>query len=502
MENDKPFFSWLVNNAPLMSQSSKDTPLNSACKKRLCGNMHPSNAQSVQNVDSKLPWCAEHCEKRQRENVLSKKQISSSSHASNSTLVNSQAMKQAPRSSRDEMRMSEKVQVEKMVLSASAASNSGGTFCGGLAACEPLELSGAALPGPAMPAYARSRTVFHADAGPISMQRIGHRIGLLIGYKYTDDMASIAFLDSGVGGLAYLSAFRERYPHSNLTYVADTAGFPYGRKDAAWIEARVIGLSRAICAHTKCDVLVLSCNTASVIALDAVRAALAEEGSAFPVVGVVPAIKKAVDEKAKRVYVMSTAVTASTGYTKKLIDTFGKDAQFIVRGFPELIDTIERMVLSENFECEDAYRGRAAVLLDAAVEEMRAFNADAVVLGCTHFLHIKSMLEALLAKSAQSTSGLPCAVVDSLEGVVNQIAQQINQQINQQANQKLTLSLNASAQSAQPDVPPRLYVTSARDEEAWGIRAQALGMRFEGTADFLAPFSHVALGATSGAASG
>jgi glutamate racemase len=48
--------------------------------------------------------------------------------------------------------------------------------------------------------------------------------------------------DSGVGGLSVLGAIRALLPTAPLAYAADSAGYPYGTKRAAEIEARVPAL--------------------------------------------------------------------------------------------------------------------------------------------------------------------------------------------------------------------------------------------------------------------
>src|SRR4028119_2027046 len=98
----------------------------------------------------------------------------------------------------------------------------------------------------------------------------------------------ILIFDSGVGGLSVVGAIRALLPNAPLVYAADSAGYPYGTKSAAEIEARVPALLGRLSERFDPELIVIACNTASTIALDAVRAALD-----VAVVGTVPAIKPA-----------------------------------------------------------------------------------------------------------------------------------------------------------------------------------------------------------------
>ncbi|RYE01493.1 MAG: glutamate racemase, partial [Sphingomonadales bacterium] len=102
------------------------------------------------------------------------------------------------------------------------------------------------------------------------------------------DRRPILFFDSGMGGLSVLAPTAALLPHAPIVYVADSAGFPYGTRSEAEIAARVPALLGRLVERHHPRLVVIACNTASTIALSAVRAALD-----LPVVGTVPAIKPA-----------------------------------------------------------------------------------------------------------------------------------------------------------------------------------------------------------------
>ena len=97
------------------------------------------------------------------------------------------------------------------------------------------------------------------------------------------DERPILMFDSGVGGLSVLAPTRALLPQSSYVYVADNGGFPYGIRSEAEIAARVPALLGRLVERHRPRLVVIACNTASTIALAAVRAALD-----LPVVGTVP----------------------------------------------------------------------------------------------------------------------------------------------------------------------------------------------------------------------
>src|SRR3546814_5664174 len=122
------------------------------------------------------------------------------------------------------------------------------------------------------------------------------------------------FFDSGVGGLSVLAPTRRLLPAAPLVYVADNGGFPYGTKTEAEIAARVPALLGRLVERYRPRLVVIACNTASTIALAAVRSALD-----LPIVGTVPAIKPAAAMSKTRVIgVLGTDATVRQPYVDRL----------------------------------------------------------------------------------------------------------------------------------------------------------------------------------------
>src|ERR687890_2070168 len=125
----------------------------------------------------------------------------------------------------------------------------------------------------------------------------------------------IGIFDSGVGGLTVYRALHDRLPNERFVYLGDTARVPYGTKSLATVERYALENARFLEARG-IKVLVVACNTASALALPAIRAAIG-----VPVVGVIePGARAAVKaSKGGRVGVIATEATVRSGaYSRAL----------------------------------------------------------------------------------------------------------------------------------------------------------------------------------------
>ena len=195
--------------------------------------------------------------------------------------------------------------------------------------------------------------------------------------------APILFFDSGVGGLSVADATRALLPAARFVYVADDAGFPYGTKSEGEIAARIPALLGRLVERHAPRVVVIACNTASTIALDAVRAALD-----LPVVGTVPAIKPAAESSRTRVIgVLGTAATVRQPYVARLSARHASDAQVLLHGSAELVILAEAKVRGETVAPTDVAAAVAPLFAQPGGDRI-----DVVVLACTHFPLLKDEL--------------------------------------------------------------------------------------------------------------
>ncbi len=210
--------------------------------------------------------------------------------------------------------------------------------------------------------------------------------------------APILFLDSGVGGLSVLAPTRALLPAAPVVYVADNAGFPYGTKTEGEIAARVPALLGRLVERYRPRLIVIACNTASTIALGAVRAALD-----VPVVGTVPAIKPAAAASVTRVIgVLGTEATVRQPYVDDLTARFAADCTVLRHGSATLVALAEAKLAGAPPDL-DAYRAVMAGLLDQPGGEC----IDVVVNACTHFPLVVEELAAVSPPGLRFVDGGP-----------------------------------------------------------------------------------------------
>lgn len=187
---------------------------------------------------------------------------------------------------------------------------------------------------------------------------------------------NILVFDSGIGGLSIVSHLRDQLPNVAIQYLADNALFPYGELNDDILISRVVELITTSCEQWRIDMVVVACNTASTLALPALRKKLS-----IPVVGVVPAIKPAAQRSSNKVIgLLATNGTVNRAYTDELIADFANDCEVIRVGSSTLVALIEAKMRGEDIP-QQTYTEILAPL-----REHIGWDAlDTVVLACTHF---------------------------------------------------------------------------------------------------------------------
>ncbi|MQS10046.1 glutamate racemase, partial [Streptomyces alkaliphilus] len=192
----------------------------------------------------------------------------------------------------------------------------------------------------------------------------------------------IALIDSGLGLLAAAAAVRRTRPDVSLVLSGDPDGMPWGPREPGDIAARALRCARAALEHGP-RALVIACNTASVHALEALRAELEP---AVPVIGTVPAVKPGALAGGP-LAIWATPATTGSAYQRRLITEFAggvKTAEVPCHG---LADAVER-----------ADPDAIARAVDAAVRLTPAGVRD-VVLGCTHYELVATTIRERLTEA-------------------------------------------------------------------------------------------------------
>ena len=225
----------------------------------------------------------------------------------------------------------------------------------------------------------------------------------------------IGIFDSGVGGLTVYRALHLELPDERFVYLGDTARVPYGTKSLATVQRYAIENARFLEAHG-IKLLVVACNTASALALPAIRKATGVE-----VVGVIePGARAAVEsthaapgeldkdnkaDKAARIGVIATEATVQSGAYATAIATFSPRAEVIERACPLFVALAE-----EGWAETDVAREVASTYLS----DLKESDVETLVLGCTHYPILRDVI--------QETIGPGVRLIDSGAATARDVA--------------------------------------------------------------------------------
>ena len=218
--------------------------------------------------------------------------------------------------------------------------------------------------------------------------------------------APIAVFDSGIGGLTVVSALRRELPGENIVYLGDTARVPYGGKSRATIE-RYSEEIAALLVGEGAKMVVVACNTASALALARLREVLK-----VPVEGVIaPGVEAALAAtRSGHVAVIGTKATIGSEAYANALRSARSGIRVTSVACPLLVPLIEEGLF------EDAVTD---AVLERYLAAVRASDADALVLGCTHY--------PLLAAAIARVAGPKIALVDSAANCARAVAAHLDE---------------------------------------------------------------------------
>lgn len=213
--------------------------------------------------------------------------------------------------------------------------------------------------------------------------------------------------DSGVGGFSVFQKIRLAVPGLESCYLMDNELFPYGIQPDAVLIERVVSLCQRVCALEDIDIIVIACNTASTLALPALR-----EVFDIPIIGVVPAIKTAArNSKNRHIALLATPATIDRPYIDQLIDDHADDCTVDRIGSSELVELAENFWFTEQLNTE--------ALKHMLLPWIENESLDQIVLGCTHFPLLSNEISKLYPKVELIDSG--CAIARRICVVLQQL---------------------------------------------------------------------------------
>jgi len=214
------------------------------------------------------------------------------------------------------------------------------------------------------------------------------------------DRDAIGIFDSGVGGLTVMHELVEALPAESFVYLGDTGRYPYGNKSPETV-TRYSLENASFLVDKGIKLLVVACNAASSVALDALRAECR-----VPVIGVIePGAKAAATSSVNgRVGVIGTEVTIASGAYTRALKRLRPRLEIYTRACPLFVPLAE-----EGWTDNEV----ATATIGLYLGSLQKSGIDTLILGCTHYPLLKRAIGDFLGKGVR--------LVDSAEETAREV---------------------------------------------------------------------------------
>jgi glutamate racemase len=222
---------------------------------------------------------------------------------------------------------------------------------------------------------------------------------------------TIGVFDSGFGGLTVLRALVERLPQASYAFLGDTARLPYGSKSRRTIARYAAQSAEFLVRERGAEFLIVACNTASALALDAIQDAVP-----IPVLGVIEPGATAARKTSLSGHVAVIATDATVQSHAYSAACKAQGLRAIEKACPLLVPLVEEGWTNHAVTAE---------VIRVYLDELRAEAAaqmllpDTLVLGCTHYPLLRPLLERAVASAG-------VRIVDSAESTADAAVQLVN----------------------------------------------------------------------------
>ena len=245
--------------------------------------------------------------------------------------------------------------------------------------------------------------------------------------KTPENTQPIAVFDSGLGGLSVLKQLIQKLPRENFLYFGDSKNAPYGEKSSEQVrqlaEENIDDLI-----NRGAKAVVIACNTATSVA----AATLREKYLDVPIIGMEPALKPAVESKeCPKVLILATPLTIQEQKFQQLAQRYQDSAEIIPVPCAGLAEAVEQAFIAAGYQGSTPSTTDLAQILDRIQSNSAIYNllqkligaytgkVDAVVLGCTHYVHLKPLIAAILGENV--------AIFDGVDGTVREVTRRLEE---------------------------------------------------------------------------
>lgn len=208
------------------------------------------------------------------------------------------------------------------------------------------------------------------------------------------NLMKLGVFDSGIGGEAVAASLGQAFPDADVTVVNDREHVPYGDRSPE----EIIRLTdAAIQPLLGCDIIILACNSATAAAIETLRSRYPEQHF----IGLEPMVKPAAGMTQSGVIaICATPATLSSDRYRTLKRQFGSGTTILEPDCSDWARLIEDNSLNAS---------HVADVIDSVCSE----GADVIVLACTHYHWIRTVIE----KSAAGRA----AVIDPSAAIVQRV---------------------------------------------------------------------------------
>ena len=194
----------------------------------------------------------------------------------------------------------------------------------------------------------------------------------------------IGVFDSGVGGLTALAELRRLLPRTDMIYLADREHAPYGTKS----EEEILSLAencikRLITAGA--EKILIACCTASTL-----HSRLTEGARGITTPIIAPAARAAQRVSRGKIAVIATEATVRSHAFRRELLSIG-ECEVTEHAAQELVAMVESGASDQN-----PLSSEEKSTLSRLLEPIEASRADTLILGCTHFPHLRGHIAAML----------------------------------------------------------------------------------------------------------
>lgn len=195
----------------------------------------------------------------------------------------------------------------------------------------------------------------------------------------------IGVIDSGVGGLTVAKEIMRQLPKENILYVGDTARCPYGPRSKEEVHQFTWEMTDFLL-KKEIKLLVIACNTATSVVLEEMKKKLD-----IPVIGVIhPGARAALKNTGNyHVGVIGTVGTIQSGAYEKVLKSINDRVQVESLACPNFVPLVE----NGEFQSKKAFH-----VVSNTLEPLKGKELDTVILGCTHYPLLGSLIQRVMGK--------------------------------------------------------------------------------------------------------